>query len=422
MPSTTVRAVGTNALRSMNDTRAFLAEAKNALGHPITIIPGEEEARLIYLGVAHSVAAGGRPRLVIDIGGGSTELIIGTHATPQHTASLQMGCVTFSTRFFEQGEINAKRWQRAEQAAREIIQRSGAKFTAAPWSRAIGASGTIRSVQSIVQTAGWCEQGISARALRKLIDALLAAGHTQRINLPGLNAERASVFAGGVAILAALFDTLGIEHLRVSGGALREGVLYDMLGWTPDADLRGASVAALAARFHVDAAQAVRVENMTQGLLRQVQTPWELKEHELLVFLRWAAQLHEIGLDVASNQHHKHGAYIAENADLDGFTPYDQRLLGLLIRAQRGKFPYSAMKEFTLYAVTLQRLAILLRLAVILHHSRNTEAPSVTLTAGKKNLALRFPKGTLERRPLLLADLRAESAYLKDAEFRLDYE
>lgn len=422
MPHRAVRAVGTNTLRNARNAKEFLATAERALGHPIKIISGEEEARLIYLGVAHTLADNGQRRLVIDIGGGSTELIIGKGGTPQHVQSLEMGGASFSRKYFESGEITSKRWQRAQLAAVEALQPAVNEFGKARWEHAVGASGTIRAVDGVVRLAGWCDASITRPALDRLVETLVKSGHVERFKIAGLSPERAPVFCGGVAILVALFDVLGLDNLRVSDGALREGLLFDMLGWPADEDTCTSSVAALAARFHVDQAQARRVETTARQLLASVAADWDLRDAQTTQYLIWAAQLHEVGLDIASNQYHKHGAYIVENADLDGFTTFERKLLGILLRAQRGKLPLAALKELpAAYGTTWLRLAVVLRLAVILQRGRSTEAVSdLTLSASKRVLKLQFTKGGLDSHPLLQADLKQEIGYLREGEIGLE--
>ena len=423
MPHRAVRAVGTNTLRNAHNAKEFLVAAERALGHPIKIISGQEEARLIYLGVAHTLADNGQRRLVVDIGGGSTELIIGERGTPQHLLSLEMGCVSLTRKYFDNGEITPKRWQRAQIAATETLQQSESNFRTARWEHAVGASGTIRAVDSVIRMAGGRDDGITRAALNPLIETIVKSGNIERLKIPGLNPERAPVFPGGVAILVALFEVLGLDSMRVSDGALREGLLFDMLGWPADEDTCSSSVAALAARFHVDEAQARRVENTVRHLLSGVAMDWDLRDVQTTKYLTWAAQLHEIGMDIASNQHHKHGAYIVENADLDGFTLLEHKLLGLLVRAQRGKLPLAALKELPASNSMLWlRMAVLVRLAVILQRTRSAEAlPRLTFTAAKRALKLQFPKGWLDTRPLLRTDLTQEAAYLREAEITLEF-
>lgn len=424
MPRRAVRVVGTNTLRNARNAKPFAVAAEKVLGHPIRIISGEEEARLIYLGVAHTLADNDQRRLVIDIGGGSTELIIGERSAPVHVASLEMGCVSFSQKYFggDNGEITSKRWQRAKTAAMELIQGAGDIFFHERWELAVGAAGTIRAVDSLVRQSGWSTRGITRDALDRLVTALLQLENVSRIKTLGVNADRASVFAGGVAILDALFDVLKLKEMRVSDGALREGLLFEMLGWPADEDTCASSVAALAARFHVDATQAQRVEHTAHQLLDPVAREWELNDQSLTRFLTWAAQLHEMGLDIASSQHHKHGAYIAENADLDGFTALEKKLLGILLRTQRGKLPQGLLKELPAeYATPWLRMSVLLRLAIILNRSRTNEpVPRVTLTPGKRSLRIQIAKTWMEAHPLTRADLAQEASHLRDVEFTLE--
>jgi exopolyphosphatase/guanosine-5'-triphosphate,3'-diphosphate pyrophosphatase len=422
MPQRAVRAVGTNTLRNARNAREFNAAAEKALGHSIKVISGEEEARLIYLGVAHTLADNGQRRLVLDIGGGSTELIIGEHSKPTHIRSLEMGCVSFSMRYFKDGEITAKRMQRARDAAAESISAAETVFRDSRWQHAVGASGTIRAVHNLVREAKWTSDGITRDSVEKLGDAMIKQGAVDKLRNLGLNAERAPVFPGGLAILSALFDVLKLDYLRVSDGALREGMLYDMLGWPPDDDTCTSSVLALANRFHVDATQAARVEQTSLALFDQVRDSWGLNDPQLRRVLAWAAQLHEIGLDIASNQHHKHGAYIAENADLDGFTPFEQRLLAAVVRSQRGKFSAGVWKELD-GAPLLQRTALLLRIAVILHRSRSPEPlPRLSASGSRNGLTLKLPKYWIAERPLFRVDFAQEVDYLKEIGLKLELE
>lgn len=423
MPHRAVRAVGTNTLRNASNAKEFLSSAERALGHPIKILSGQEEARLIYLGVAHTLADNGQRCLVTDIGGGSTELIIGEHGVPRHLLSLEMGCISFSQKYFDGGEITPKRWQRAQSAAIKILQQAKSDFHTAHWEHAVGASGTIRAVESVLRMTNGHNNGITRTALNSLAQSIVKSGNIERLKMPGLNLERASVFPGGVVILVALFEVLGLNNMRVSDGALREGLLFDMLGWPAEEDTCSSSVAALAARFHVDEAQARRVEDTARRLLTEVAVDWDLSGLQTTKYLGWAAHLHEIGMDIASGQHHKHGAYIAENADLDGFTLLEHKLLALLVRAQRGKLPLAALKDLPApHSLQWLRMAVLLRLAIILQRSRSSEAlPRLAITVGKRVLKLQFPKGWLETRPLLHADLKQEAVYLHEAELTLEF-
>jgi exopolyphosphatase/guanosine-5'-triphosphate,3'-diphosphate pyrophosphatase len=411
LPAGAVRAVGTNTLRQARSPGDFLTQAEAALGHPVEIISGMEEARLIYQGVAHSLAEDEQRRLVVDIGGGSTELIVGEGLDARATESLYMGCVGLTRRFFADGKITAKAQQRAELAAHQELEAITSRFRAPAWDVAVGASGTIKAVEKVITKAGWTTEGISYRGLQKLQAQLADKGRTDKLtDIKGLGADRAPVFPGGVAILKAVFEALGIEQMRAADGALREGLLFDLVGRIQHRDIRDHSVAALAERFHVDADQAERVRASARTLFDQVAADWGLPD-EAGALLEWAARLHEIGLDIAHSGYHKHGAYIAANADLAGFSQQEQARLAALIRAHRRKFPHEPFDALTGdWPRITARLAVLLRLAATLHRSRGGETPAdPRAQARPKGLALQFPEGYLDRVPLLRADLGEEA-------------
>jgi exopolyphosphatase/guanosine-5'-triphosphate,3'-diphosphate pyrophosphatase len=424
MPHGTVRAVGTNTLRSAHNAAEFIAEAEQALGHPIEVIAGIEEARLIYLGVAHSLAADEQRRLVMDIGGGSTELIIGQGFTPLRMESLYMGCVNLTRRFFPNGAITAEALARAELTARIELEPLEQAFPRIGWDKAIGASGTIRAVDRVISEAGWSKGGITLEALKKVAAAMLEAGHTSALPFKGLNAERADVFPGGLAVLLAAFKALGIKHMQVADGALREGLLHDLIGRIHHEDVRSRSVANLAVRYHIDNAQAARVEQTVLACAAQVQNQIQLDADSMRLWLGWAAQLHEIGLDIAHSHYNRHGAYVVCNADLPGFSRQEQTILAEIIRYHRRKLNKAAFAELQKkWQSTALWLTALLRLSVLLHRGRNNEAlPALALNAGKRQLQLRFPAGWLNEHPLTRADLEQEAVYLRAVEFELKYE
>jgi exopolyphosphatase/guanosine-5'-triphosphate,3'-diphosphate pyrophosphatase len=422
MPESCVRAVGTNTLRRARGVKEFLAAAEEALGHPIETISGIEEARLIYLGVVHSLAASDARRLVVDIGGGSTELIVGQSFEPTTMESLYMGCVSISRAHFSDGEIGKAAWERAELEALRELEPIRTRFRNLGWEQAIGASGTVRAVERVVRESGWSKGGIGVKALERLRDEMLAAGHADRLEMPGLSADRRRVFAGGVVVLAAAFEALGIESMQYSEGALREGVLYDLLGRIRNEDVRGRTVSALGDRYHVDWKQATRVESTALGLLEKVAAPWRLTSVESRQILSWAAQLHEIGLDIAHAQYHRHGEYVIASSDMLGFSRDEQRMLATLVRGHRRKLPLSTLAALPRQeGRRIERLAILLRIAVVLHRSRSPDAvPEPDVAAERKSLRLAFPKGWLAQHPLTAADLGSESDYLASVGYRLE--
>lgn len=422
LPPGAVRAVGTNALRRAGNSERFLADARRALGHPIEVVSGVEEARLIYLGVAHSIPDDGRQQLVIDIGGGSTEMIIGRRYQPLRLESLYLGCVSHSQRFFGDGRITAARLREAELAALVELEPVLADYRALGWERAIGASGSMVAVADALRVAGLASAGITAAGLRQLRKRVLKLGRVEKLAQLDIRADRLPVFMGGFAIVLALFEGLGLERLEISDGALRQGLLYDQLGRIHNEDIRDRTVAQLARRYHVDGAHARRVVRTVLRCLAMVGAAWNLTDphHERL--LTWAAQLHEIGLDVAHAQYHKHGAYILEHADLAGFSRQEQHQLALLVRVHRRKF---VLTEFAALAEdahrSLIRLAVLLRLTAVLHRSRAAlRLPRFTLRAAAGNvLTIVFPPGWLRRHPLTGADLAQEAQFLAAAGFAL---
>ena len=416
VPQGCVRAVGTNTLRSASNGPEFIGQAERLLGHPIEVVSGTEEARLIYQGVLNSLALDEKKRLVIDIGGGSTELIIGKGNKPSLMESLSMGCVSVSRRYFKDGAITAAAWEKALLFALLELEPKIAVYRKLGWDTAVGASGTIRAIDKVIQAAGWEHEGITLSALKRVQRALLDAGNINRIKMSGLNQDRAAVFPGGLVILLACFEALGIKQMRVADGALREGLLYDLLGRISHNDIRSQSVQHLAARYHVDMEQAARVAKTAQRCLKQLARDWNLENESCSRWLAWASMLHEIGLDIAHNQYHKHGAYVIENADLAGFSLQEQKLVALLVLAHRRRFPAKAINELRQPRTRMiQGLAILLRLATLLHRSRNSEElPLFKVKAEKKTLSLAFPKQWLDTHPLTRADLEQEADYLAE--------
>jgi exopolyphosphatase/guanosine-5'-triphosphate,3'-diphosphate pyrophosphatase len=422
MPGGAVRAVGTNTLRRARNARAFLERAQQALGFPIEVIPGLEEARLIYLGVTHSRADDSQRRLVVDIGGGSTEIILGEGFDTIAADSLQMGCVSWSRRFFGSGALTRDAMRAARIAAGQELQGIVRRYRSPGWQSCLGSSGTIVASEAILRAGGWSEGGVSPKGLRKLRKALLAAGRSDKLALDGLQSDRAPVLAGGVAILSALVGALEIERMDTSPGALREGLLVDLLGRIRHEDVRDRTVRRVARAWNVDFEQAARVERTALDLRERVAGPWDLASPVHGRMLGWAARVHELGLTIAYSGYHKHGAYIAANADLPGFSREDQEMLSLLILTHRRKIsrePFGFLPEPR--ATQARRLATLLRLAVLLNRGRGMPAaPQVSARAQDDLLALEFPAGWLERHPLTQADLEQERTWLRAAPIALE--
>lgn len=424
LPEEAVRCVGTSALRVAKNAEPFLEQAEQALGFPIEIIAGREEARLIYLGVSHSLPAFPGKRLVVDIGGGSTECIIGSGSKQKSRESLLMGCVNFSLRFFPNGRVEKSAMKEAELEARLIAQAIEADFSSSRWDEAVGSSGSIRAIADILEANGW-SQGITPDGLAQLREAMLRAGHVDRLDLPGLRADRRPVLAGGFAILSGLFAELGIGQMNPAAGALREGILYDLLGRMSEHDMREETVAEFARRYHVDTKQAARVETLALQLLDGLARDDHGDHEEARRFLAWAARLHEIGISIAHSGYHKHGAYILENADMPGFSRTDQERLALLVRAQRGalaKIPQYAGTEPPPSASD-RLLAWLLRQTVILCRNRaDAGLPQAQPETTPKGYRLRLPAGWLADNPLTCRALEEESAYWNAVGVRVQYD
>jgi len=420
LPHERVRAVATNTVRRLAHPQAFLMLAETALGHPIEIVSGREEARLIYLGVAHDLAKSSQRRLVVDIGGGSTEFIIGQGFEALETESVQMGCIASTLHFFGDGKFTPKRWRQAQTELAVELQQFAADYRARGWGEAIGSSGTAKAIGSIVQANGWSDQGITATSLLRLRDAILTAGSVDNLRLAGLAEERAPLLAGGVAILEAVFETFGLAQMGVCETAMREGLLYDMVGRAMHGDPRAGSIAALASRYAVDRAQAARVHHAAIELFEQVADAWQLGslEHDLL---GWSADIHEIGLAIAHSLHHIHGAYIVANSDLAGFSRQGQQALAAIIRSHRRKPDREAINALPeRLRAPVRRLTALLRLAALLERPRTTEPlPPLHLVADDKSLRLELPGGWLDQHPLTRADLEQERDYFKILDLKL---
>ena len=416
-PSRSVRIVGTKTLRSINDSRQFLADAKQRLGHPVEIISGDEEARLVYLGVAHCIAPTDGKRLVIDIGGGSTEVILGKGMSPLLKESLNMGCVAISKRFFLDGKVNEKNINKAFIACLLELEPVNESFLQQGWNEVLGASGTIKTVAKVCEASGWSKGVIRAESLEKIIQLYRQQGNID-LKIPGLSDDRQAVFLGGVIVLKALFESLQLKEMSAADWALREGLLFDLKGRLENHDIRQASVDALAARFHVNIEKAKRVEATALILLAQVADSWALNDKEASKLLSWAARLYPVGLDIAHNDYHKHSAYIVQNVDLAGCSRVEQTQLSTLVLAHRKRFP---SKQFSSDSEDLMRLAILLRMAVIFHRGKKiNDLPRLILRANNKKIILEIQQSWLNQHSLTHADLETEMRYLQDIHYQLE--
>ena len=409
--SSEVRAVATNTLRRAADPHVFLERMEAALGHRIDVIDGSEEARLIYLGVANDMADDTDRRLVIDIGGGSTEFIIGERVDPLRLHSLPMGCVGYGLRFFQEGRLDEEAFARATAAARLELRPYKRRLREMGWDDCIGSSGTNTAIERVLQAMNRARDGVTLDDLYFLRSELVKRGTTKDLeSLPELGEDRREVFAPGLAILIGAFESLRIERMHTSRSALREGVLHDLVGRLHHDDVRDNSVRHLALQYRVDEGQAARVLQTAKFLLDAASEVWDLGtyEHQLL---EWACQLHEIGLYISLRRHHHHSAYLAENSVMPGFSRSTQEALAFLLRAQRGK-PLSEVWETR--AKDKRRAAVLLRLAVRLNRGRSTRP--IDLRAAEftgKEVFLLFEPGWMERHPMTRADLEKEVRHLQ---------
>lgn len=423
MPTGSVRVVGTNAMRRMRNGATFLDAAERALGHPVEIIGGREEARLIYLGVSHGLERGEDRRLVVDIGGGSTEVIVGKGPQPLHRESLEVGCVVLSQRFFSDGVVDARRFREAELYAELAIQPVVALLRSEGWEHVIGCSGSVRALATALQNSGWGRGAVNLEGLEKLRNKVIAAGTLNQLELSGLDDDRRPVFAGGLAVMLALMKSLSLRVVEVSDMALREGVIFDLLGRDGDTDARVNSIKAMSDRWRVDKVHAGNVLSTASELYRQVADNWDVHQMYWRDSLTWGAQLHEIGLQISHDSYHKHGAYVIANADLAGFARRDQVLLSALVAGHRRKFAIEALEALPATMVTpAKRVAVLLRLAVLFNRSRKgTDIPSVSIQVEGPNIVLKLPEGWLDEHPLTEGDLALEKSALKATGFKLKY-
>jgi exopolyphosphatase/guanosine-5'-triphosphate,3'-diphosphate pyrophosphatase len=389
-----VRAVGTQTMRQVANAAEFLEAARRALGFPIEIISGREEARLVFEGCTRTLPSSARRRLVVDIGGASTEVIVGRRFTPAHAESCKVGCVSTTLRFFPDGRIDRAAMRRAQVACAAELEEAQADFRSHGWDEAYGSSGTIGAAAVILRNRGWSEGPVTAEGLRHLREALIAFGDVRRVAFADIKRERAEVLVGGIAALSAVFDTFGISEMQPARGALRAGLLYDLLGRRGDHDVRDLTVSRWQAQYGVDAALARRVGNTAQRLFRALLPG---AGPDACLPLRFACELHEIGLAVSHNEHHKHSAYLIRNGDLPGFSVSDQESIAQLVLGQRGNLR-KVVDALWERASSARLLA--LRLAVVFHHARReVPLPRWRLRAGR-SFQLSLDRNWLERHPL----------------------
>ena len=407
-----VRAVATNTMRVAKNVGDFLPQAEVALGFPIEVIAGREEARLIYIGASHSLPSAAHKRLVVDIGGGSTEFIIGKRHEPQLMESLYMGCVSFTLRHFPGGKVDKRRLREAQVAAAKEIELIAHDYQRMGWKEAVGSSGSARAIADILEMNEMNpdgESGITRIGLERLCALLVKAGSAEALELRGVKGDRMPVLPGGIAIMSAIFEELDLERMTYADGALRLGVLYDLLGRFHHHDMRDATVAHFRRRYQVERDQVERVEASAMQALTQLSggTPHEDDVH----FLSWGCRLHEIGISVAHNAYHKHGAYILTYADMPGFSKKDQARLAMLVLGHRGKLE----KLAALPTVdSLWVLIFCLRLAVALQRTRDDrQLPAWRVSVTQRGFQLELPGEWLAQNPWTAAALAEETIIWK---------
>ncbi len=412
----TVRAVGTNTLRVAQNAAPFLKKAEEVLGFPIEVVSGREEARLIYAGVSHSLPASSDKRLVIDIGGGSTEFIIGRGLKPLKLDSIYMGCVSYSMRFFPNGKITKYAMKQARLTARAALQAMAAKFSKGNWSEAVGSSGSARALAEILRLNGFSDHGITADGLAKLRSAAVKAGDAATLALDGLRADRVPVLPGGLAVMSAAFDELGIETMTVADGSMRLGILYDLLGRHQHHDMRDVTISQFMQRYHVDSKQARRVAELALTLYKKVAPDNE--DESAPQYIAWAAKLHEIGISVSYSGYHKHSAYIAQNADMPGFSNHEQTRLAVLLLAHR-----RSLKRVSAIGAEIPdwRMILALRIATLIYRNRHDIVlPEIKMQYQRDALHLDIDRAWLAANPLTVTALHEEIGEWKEVGFTLE--
>ncbi|WP_166424764.1 exopolyphosphatase [Paraglaciecola sp. 20A4] len=424
-PAENVRIVATYTLRKAHNAKAFIRAARDILPYPIEVIGGAEEARLIYLGVAHTNHDDGQ-RLVVDIGGGSTEFIIGQGFEPKMLRSLQMGCVSYTQIFFKNNELKSKSFERAITAAQQELEMIDKGYLRAGWKTCIGTSGTIRNIIQIAQNESVkdSEGKVTLAQLTRLMKVCCDAGSVDKLQISQMSEDRKPVFAAGLAILIAIFKSLNIDSMLFSPAALREGVLYEMEAQLTRPDVRQRSAESVATRYDVDVEQAQRVHSVTMAIYQSCKDDWNITNKELKGLLGWSALLHEVGLQINTHGTQRHSAYILHNIDLPGFNQEQQTLIATLVRFYRKKIRPADIPDFTLLpSEQIYKLIAILRLGVLLNIKRQDDIlPNIEIKVKNNSIRLTFPDGWLENKPIFSADLTNEAQYLLALDLQLRFE
>lgn len=415
MHADSVHVVGTNTLRVAKNSAEFIQRAEEALGHPIQIISGVEEARLIYQGTIHAITGPEGNWLVADIGGGSTEIIIGKKGDPLLMESVQMGCVVISEKYFADGDLDKKKFKKALLEAKLQLQPIVATVKELGWKHVVGTAGTIRTISELMREFDLSERGITDKGIDALISKLQEAGHIDKVNFDSLSKERKPVFAGGLVVLQAIFEEFGIKQMMISDGGLREGLLFDLSGRIHHQDMRDRTVNSLMRRYHVDFKHAENIKKTAFKILDKVSKVCKINSDLANQFLVWAIDLHEIGLDISHSKYHRHGAYLLENSDLMGFSWNEQRLLACLVENHRRKINASSIDQLpTRWQEQAMYMIVILRIAILINRDRiPKDMPDLKIKDDDGALKIKFEESWLEAHPLTGAELELEQNYLK---------
>jgi len=417
-----VRIVGTQVLRKARNSYQFIWQAKQLLGHEVEVISGNEEARLIYLGVSHRLAQTENKRLVIDIGGGSTEIIVGQNFKPITLESLSLGCVSLTKSYFADGKITSARYASAYTYARLKLLDIESHINIYSWQDVVGASGTARVIKEVCEATGFGVDKITPAGIKWQKKHLLKLGDVTKIDLDEVNLSRRSIYPAGLAIMEAIFDAFEITEMQYCDWALREGLIYDLLGRNQQEDIRSRTLNAIIKRSDIDTKYALQIQNTALNIFNQVSAAWNLTENWQQELLSWATKIHEVGRAIAHHNYHKHGAYLIKHADLAGFSTQDQNMLALLVRFQKSKIKLEKFAEFNEMQGNLVKLCILLRLAIILNHVRNQDdTGAIKFMAQEHSLTIKFDDNYLASNPLTVAKLEQEANYLAQINFKLSY-
>ena len=420
IPKENIRIVGTATLRTATNVDIFLEKANQILGYDINVISGEEEAATIYKGVAHTSGGSGR-RLVVDIGGASTEMIIGEGFSAKALTSLKMGCVTWLERHFKDRQLTATNFDNAIEAAKSTLAPILDSYTDIGWDVCVGASGTVQALQEIMLAQGM-DEVITHTKLKRLQKQAMATERLEELEIEGLTLERALVFPSGLSILIAIFELLEIDSMTLAGGALREGLAYEMVDELRQEDIRARTVASVQSRYQMDVTYGEQVASLAQSLFEQAGADAWVSEPQAGILLQTAAKLHEIGLTIDFKKGGEHSAYLLQNLDLPGFTRAQKHYLGELVRRYREQLT-SLPEQHAVSGTSSKRILRILRLAILLTHRRSPDlVAQVKLTAQDDKLTLNLSKQWLEANPLTAAELEIESNRQTDIGWPLNIE